>query len=142
MTLAAKRRLVIGCLAALAVWPLVHRVLVVRYELDPWRFFGWAMYCTPKMPVRVHLFTIDGGRRERVDIGTLARRQRQAVYALQRRRMVWGRLASPDRVGTALRAAYPEADAVEVEIERWALDPGSATIVARLTRYRYEQPAR
>ena len=44
MTLAGKQRLVFAVLALLAVWPLAHRVLVWRYDIAPWRFFGWAMY--------------------------------------------------------------------------------------------------
>ncbi len=141
MTLATKRRLVAGGLIVLALWPLAHRVLVARFELDPWRFFGWAMYCTPKLPVRVHLFAVTDGQRERIEIRTLKRRVRRAVYALPRRRAVFGRLASPAPVGRLLLAARPRAEAVEIEIERWTLDPATASIVDRRTVYRYAPTA-
>lgn len=142
MSLAAKQRLVVAGLAALAVWPLAHRALVARYELDPWRFFGWAMYCTPKLPVTVDLFTVANGIREPVALRALERPQRRLVYALRTRRAVWGRLASPAPVGAALLAARPDAQAAEVEIVRWVLDPATASIAERRAVYRYDREHR
>ena len=51
MSLRAKQYVLAGLLLLLALWPLAHRALVVRYRVDPWRLFGWAMYCTPKLPL-------------------------------------------------------------------------------------------
>lgn len=139
MTLAAKQRLVVSVLAVLAVWPLAHRVLVWRYDLDPWRFFGWAMYCTPKLPAEVHLFAIEDGARVPVELGSLTRAQRRAVHALRRRRSLWGTLASPARAGAALLAARPGASAVEVEVKKWFLDPATATIDTHVEAYRFQR---
>ena len=41
--------------------------VAVRYDLDPWRFFGWAMYCTLKLPADIHLFTVENGVRVPVE---------------------------------------------------------------------------
>ncbi|HSQ00629.1 MAG TPA: hypothetical protein VL049_25680, partial [Candidatus Dormibacteraeota bacterium] len=82
--LAAKQRLVVSVLAVLALWPLAHRALVWRYDLDPWRFFGWAMYCTPRLPVDVSLFAVEDGARVPVELASLTRAQRGAVQGRAR----------------------------------------------------------
>lgn len=140
MTLAGKQRLVVAALAVLAVWPLAHRALVVRYDLDPWRFFGWAMYCTPKLPASIALFAIEQDVRTPVELRSLPRRERRAVHALRRRRALWGRLASADRVGAILLAARPQAQAVEVVVTKLYLDPRTATIGTHVETHRYERP--
>ena len=139
MTFTAKQRLVVAALAVLAVWPLAHRALVVRYDLDPWRFFGWAMYCTPKLPTDIYLFAVENGVRVPVDPQSLTPAQRRSVYALLRRRSVWGSLASPEHVGSTILAAKPEADAVEVVVSKWYLDPATAQIATRDERYRFQR---
>lgn len=139
MTLAAKQRLVVAVLAVLAAWPLAHRLLVSHYDLDPWRFFGWAMYCTPKLPAEVHLFAYENGERVSVPLSTLSRPQRRAIYGLRRRRALWGTLASPDRAGAVLLAARPQAEAVEVVVEKWYLDPNTASIATHVEPHRFER---
>jgi hypothetical protein len=139
LTLTAKQRLVVAALAVLAVWPLAHRALVVRYDLDPWRFFGWAMYCTPKLPADIHLFTVEHGVRVPVELGSLTPAQRRSVHALQLRRSIWGSLATPERVGSAILAAKPDADIVEVVVSKWYLDPATAHIATRDERYRFKR---
>ena len=140
MTLAAKQRLVVAVLAVLAAWPLAHRALVRRYDLDPWRFFGWAMYCTPKLPADVYLFTIENGVRTAVPVDELTPAHRRSVYALRARRGLWGTLASPSRAGAALLAARPNAAAVEVVVSKWYLDPTTATIATHDERYQFTRP--
>jgi hypothetical protein len=139
LTFTAKQRLVVAVLAVLAVWPLAHRALVVRYDLDPWRFFGWAMYCTPKLPTDIYLFAVENGVRVPVDLQSLTPKQRRSVDSLQRRRSVWGSLASPEHVASAILAAKPQADAAEVVVSKWYLDPASAHIATRDERYRFQR---
>ena len=139
MTITAKQRLVVAALAVLAVWPLAHRALVVRYDLDPWRFFGWAMYCTPKLPTDIYLFTVENGVRVPVEPRSLTPAQRRSVYALQHRRSIWGSLASPERVGSAILAAKPDADIVEVVVSKWYLDPATAHIATREEHHRFKR---
>lgn len=137
MTLAGKQRLVVAMLAVLAAWPLAHRALVVRYDLDPWRFFGWAMYCTPKLPATISLFAIEDGVRQPVEIRSLSRDGRRAIAVLRRRRSLWGTLASPDRAGQALLAARPDAEAVEVVVSKLYLNPTTASIDTHVETHRF-----
>ncbi len=140
MTLAAKQRLVVAALGVLAAWPLAHRALVARYGLDPWRFFGWAMYCTPKLPVLVEIRERRDGAVQEVALRDLPRDARRAANKLKKRRALWGTLASPDRLGAALAASRPGAADFEVTVERWFLDPATARIAARRDVYDYPQP--
>jgi len=64
MSLAARARAAVAVLTLLAVWPYAHRVLVERYHLGPWRYFGFAMSCYPMNDVAVGFFVpAEGGMR-------------------------------------------------------------------------------
>jgi hypothetical protein len=141
LTLAAKQRLVVGLLAVLAVWPIAHRALVVHARVDPWRFFGWAMYCTPKLPVMVQVIAQYGKARVPLATDTLERPLRHAVHGLSRQRAVWGTFASPDALGARLLAAQSDADAIEIVIRHWYLDAPTATIKEQKYKYRYDRNA-
>ena len=138
MTLAAKQRLVVAVLAALALWPIAHRALVVQTRLSPWRFFGWAMYCTPKLPVMVELTALRGKARMRLLPGALSREERRAVQRLSEQRGVWGTFATPARLAARLLTSQYYADAVEIAVTHWYLDPATARIATQ--RYDYTYP--
>lgn len=53
MTLRGKKLFVGAILLAVTVWPAAHRLLVARYDMSPWKFFGWAMYCRPPSQISV-----------------------------------------------------------------------------------------
>ena len=44
---AGKARLVGGIVLLIALWPIAHRQLVTRLDVNPWKLYGFAMYCTP-----------------------------------------------------------------------------------------------
>ena len=138
MTLAAKQRLVVAVLVVLAAWPLAHRALVARYGLDPWRFFGWAMYCTPKLPVMVELTALRGKARMPLLPGALSRDERRAVQRLSEQRGVWGTFATPAHLAARLLTSQYYADAVEIAVTHWYLDPATARIATQ--RYDYTYP--
>mgnify|MGYP000145873284 CR=1 FL=1 len=137
MPLAAKQRLVVAALVVLAAWPLAHRALVARYGLDPWRFFGWAMYCTPKLPVRVALRERRAGAVSEIALRDLPRPARRAASRLKKGRALWGTLASPAGLAAALGASRPDAEGFEIVVERWFLDPATAHIGTRRDVYEY-----
>ena len=47
MTYASKQRLAGILLVVLGLWPLAHFFVVRALDLNPWNWFGWAMYTTP-----------------------------------------------------------------------------------------------
>ena len=54
-----------AALAALMLWPAVHFALVERYDIVPWKFFGFAMYAVsePGMTIREPMAATPGERR-------------------------------------------------------------------------------
>ncbi|MGD9762297.1 MAG: hypothetical protein AB7V27_01090 [Candidatus Binatia bacterium] len=142
MTLAGKQRLVFCVLSLLAAWPLAHMALVARYHIDPWRFFGWAMYCTPKFPVQMTVYEVVDGRRARIALRDFEPALRRSARRLMSQRLLWGRLAPVDRFGHTALATRPAADAIEVGVSHWYLDPSTARIAARRDTYRYTREAR
>ncbi|MDX2168110.1 MAG: hypothetical protein SF182_13635 [Deltaproteobacteria bacterium] len=137
MTLAAKQRLVVAVLAVLAVWPIAHRALVVHARIDPWRFFGWAMYCTPKLPVTVEARASYGRARVPLVTGSLPPPLQRAIYRFSHRRAQWGTFERPDRLAARLLADQRDADAIEILVRHWYLDAPTATIKEARYTYRY-----
>ena len=133
MTVATKRRLLVIWLVLFSLWPLGHHALVTHYRMNPWKLFGWAMYCVPNLPVRVELTTLEGaplahrdGMEERID-------------AFIERRRILGELAPPDALAASVLESDPSLDGVEIAIERLELDPRTDTIVSDVRRYRFER---
>jgi hypothetical protein len=138
LTFRAKQRVTFAFLVALAMWPFVHRALVWALEIDPWSFGGFAMYCTPRLDVRV------GAEAYRQGLpldAPVPQSVAPAAMAFGERRMVLGALATPDELAEAVLSAMPAADGVAVLFERRTLDPGTATIRAERDEVRYRRSA-
>ena len=115
MTIRAKQRLTLLALGVFAVWPLVHRGLVARYDITPWKFMGFAMYCVPKMQPLVEVSAYFRERRTRVDPGEAHMKDlRREVARFATFRPVWGELLPPDRIGEVASSILTRADRVEV----------------------------
>ena len=127
----------IGVLAAVLVWPLVHLALVARVGIDPWELFGWAMYSKPAARVQLAVDVERAGRLVPLRaIGKL--RRRVADYA--RARTALGRFAQPDDLLRAIFESDPSIEAVELVLRDVSLDLDSALLVARDERLRFERP--
>ncbi len=131
MSTAAKRKLVVGLLAAMAVWPAVHHLMAVRYAFDPWRFFGWSMYAVPDSRVQVQVAELAGRELRVLDPPPEA----VGVYAFER--AVFGRLLPPDELAMELLAGRPAASGLVIRVRRLVLDPETARIVAEDEIHRY-----
>jgi hypothetical protein len=114
------RRSLLLLLVAAAIWPLIHHMLVLRYDVDPWELFGWSMYAVPAARVAV---AIDLERGDEVEplrpLGELFARVR--VFA--RRRSALGALASSESLARELLADDAQLDAVVVTTRSLVLDP-------------------
>ncbi len=115
-----RRRAMLSILVAAAIWPLVHHMLVLRYDVDPWELFGWSMYAVPAARVAV---AIDLERGDEVEplrpLGDLFAR----VRAFARRRSALGTLASSESLARELLADDAQLDAVVVTTRSLELDP-------------------
>lgn len=138
MSVGAKRRAVAVGLVLFGLWPLVHRVLVMRYDISPWRFFGWAMYCQPKLPLEVDIYLHRDGARLLLDEAVSPRpelRQQRLAYA--RRREMWGALLPPAELAHQTLEAIADAEAAEIVVRRLLLRAPTAHIEVREQTYIY-----
>ena len=128
-----KRRIVKVLLVALALWPLAHFALVLRFGVDPWKLFGWAMYSVPgaMKTVRVIELSRDGGARE-----VTRAVQGEAVWRVVSRyrvlRQSLGDLASPEATARRILALRPDWEGVALPVLSLALDRETASVRADL----------
>lgn len=138
MSLAARSRLAVASLALLALWPLAHHALAARLQLDPWRYFGFAMYCYPKTDVSVRFLERRGGQRRPISLASLPDSLIPALRRFRADRLTRGRLR-PDALAPHLWAA---SGAEELVIEVWTLhyDVETARFLERVDDYVYRRP--
>lgn len=134
-TLRAKQRIVVTILCVLALWPVGQRLLVARYDLNPWKFFGWAMYCRP--PATIDL-EIRAPGTESAAVTVPADWGRRTARFLYWRKHA-GALVRPRRLGRILLELNPGLHEVEIVVTHTRLDSTSARIVSRSFDYRYGQ---
>jgi hypothetical protein len=138
LTTRTKRRLLFAWLVAFAIWPLAHRGLVARYEISPWKLFGWSMYCEPNLPPAISLQEVRrDGFRYPIDIRALPPEMQQRLDQFQRRRDVLGQLASPRVVADAVFDINPNFEGIAVVIQRYYIDTDSGRLGSKMRRYVY-----
>lgn len=126
-----KRRLVGIFLVAFAFWPLFQHLLVRSQDVDPWRLFGWAMYCVPGPMKTVRVVEVSrDGRFSALDVRGYDETDQLAVDRFRIRRQSLGRLASGDALAAHMLARHPEWEGVALPVLTLSLDRESA-----LTRY-------
>ena len=136
MTFQAKKRIVIAVLLVLAVWPLVHYVLVQTSGLSPWKGAGWSMYCVPGRSIIVAVIWPDG-QITREDFGEIPPAVLAAHEDFVLRRRSLGR-GAPDAYARACFEAFGVLEEVEIRVEQAGVDRISALVVSeRVDRFHY-----
>lgn len=134
-----RQRLALALLGFVALWPLAHRALVARLELDPWKLSGFAMYTTPSLPVLAGVLAPRDGKIELVDEAALPVAARDALARFRLERLALGRLRRPDDVARALLAARPDLAGCAVLVQRTTLDPRTAYVRRRSEAFAYDR---
>ncbi len=134
-----KARAWLMALAALTVWPVLHFSLVERFELNPWKFFGFAMYCRPTLPVRTTIEVIEDGRSVAVRIDQMPGPVRGALRDFSRNRSVLGTFREPEPVADWIFRIRPQADEVRIEVRHARIDPETGLIVEDRYPYAYRR---
>lgn len=133
MTYTLKKRIVIAFLLASFVWPPVHYVLVDALGLNPWNWWGWAMYTKPVPRVQASAVSLTSGRD--LDLRQASRADAAAVQAAYKAfssdQMELGGLRKPEDFATALLRAFPNEEGVRIVVRRVVLDRESAMIEPR-----------
>jgi hypothetical protein len=135
-----KKRAILALLLLIAVWPLVHRVLVMRFEMNPWKLGGFAMYAGAVPPLRVTVFHDSARGVVPLDERRLPAAVRQRLRQFRIERHALGQFRSADDAGRAILSALPEQEWVVISVQRLTLDPATARMRASRKRYRYQQP--
>lgn len=142
MSTRVKRRLILGVLALLVVWPLVHYGLSRRYHINHWRFAGFAMYTRPADQPRLAFSGRVGDRPLTPDALRAALGDEvDQVDAFVARRRLWGELAKPEDLGALILERMPDLRDLVVVINTLALEPGADYLSHRAERYRCVRPS-
>ena len=133
---ARKRRAIVLVVVLVALWPLVHRGLVLSARIDPWELFGWAMYAVPSERVQVGVDLVHGDERERLRPNS---DEFAKIQAFAKRRSALGQLAGGEPLAREILRDHPSAEALVVLTRRVSLDPESATLVSSESEERFER---
>lgn len=133
----ARTRLVAAILGMAALWPLVHRGLVARFDWNPWKLGGFAMYAARPIALAA-LFEAKGGHLQTVDESALPAGARGALAEFRSERQTWGQLRRPDDVARAVFAARPELEHLLVVVQRLELDD-TGHVASEKTSYLYDR---
>jgi hypothetical protein len=139
LSLETKRRIVVGIVLAHALWPFVHFAVRTSFEINPWKFFGWAMYSTVPVAVTLELDPIARGPSEQASERAWSPIVRRVGDVFTRKRKLWGTLIAPDALASAALAERPGIAGVSIRVGRIALDPASAHMVETSRVYHYRR---
>jgi hypothetical protein len=134
VSFALKRRIMIGVLAAVAVWPAAHHVLARRYHFNPWKLFGWAMYAAPTPLVEVRFAELIDGRARAIP---LSDDLRAAVAAWADRRLLWGEWLAPEDLARALSSGRAGTQRILIQVRLFTLDRETAMVGFADRSYEY-----
>ena len=134
-----KRNGAAALLGFVALWPLAQRALVARFEIDPWKLGGFAMYATPSLPVLVAVLAPEAGRLAVLDESSLPADVRVRLDRFRVERVALGRLREPRDAARAILAARPELHGVVLVVQRTTLDPRTARTRATSERFVYDR---
>ena len=138
MTSRLRIRLATALVALILVWPPVQHGLSRTFELDPWSFFGFAMYSVPNFETTVRAGALRGEGAEPDWNGIpVASYRHLRDYALRRTR--WGALLPPDRLAAELLERHDDLDGVVIRIRRYEIDSETERIVARERDHSYRR---
>ena len=131
---ARKLSLVKGVLAFFAVWPLVHHVLVLTYDVNPWHLAGFSMYCKPRAPIGVMILDSRG-----VEIATnrLAPEMDQRITAYAERRRVLGDFAAPDGLAREVFDSTPWLKSIRIDVVTYDFSASAARFEKKEHHYPY-----
>ncbi len=138
MSIETKKRIVFVWLVLFAAWPLCHHALVRRFEINPWKFFGWSMYCVPVGRISVHLFPVEGGGpAPRSWAAGQPAEVTEAMSDFLNDRRVWGLLLKPDQLSEVIFESAPDLQGYRITVLETVLDTDTAHLVSRDHDYVY-----
>ena len=127
MSFAIRRKVMLTLVAMLGLWPMAHYYVVAAYDLNPWNWFGWAMYTQPSARIEATPYSLSGERVSPAAIGTEKYREIQELYLdWSARYMQVDAREAPDAFARAILEAHPHWKGVNIRVEKIGLDRKSA----------------
>jgi hypothetical protein len=131
VTLQAKVRALQVAIALVLLWPFAHYALVQRYDVNPWKFAGWAMYSRLGPQAHVSVRGIERGTEHEIDLASAPADVQNAAQQYQWRTRQYGVLVRPDALARATLKAFANLDAVVIRRESPFIDPGTDRLALR-----------
>jgi hypothetical protein len=123
LTTRKKRNVLFAMLFSLTAWAVAQHQLTAHFGMNPWKFVGWAMYCTPAPQV---YFSLHAGTRK-LDLNEVASRVGAAELArFAELRGLWGDLYGPEKLAEAALKVYPEATTLTIHVNTVVMDASVA----------------
>lgn len=135
-SLAIKKAIVAVVLAIASLWPLAHRVIVPIFDLNPWKFSGWAMYTVPSPPPMAFVLKIEAGTVVPIEYTPLVKRR---LDEFRHRRRALGTLQRPTELARSVFEANPGLDEFIILVHKTNLDHKTALITLSKADYFYER---
>lgn len=122
----------------LILWPAGHRLASHYADINPWKFCGFAMYCTP------HIVTVSvGGERlgqyDKIRPYQMSDETKSAYSSLRKNRKTFGRFASPNALGELLLHEHPDMEIIRIEVETKRLNGRTAVLKTMKRTYNYKR---
>jgi hypothetical protein len=130
-------------LITLMIWPPVQHVVTRTAGVDPWSFFGFAMYAVPNLRV-----TVRAARLDSIEPGTepdwnaISVGSYRTLREFGERRARFGSFASPDDAARKLFAAQPDLPGIVIRIQRWVIARDSTRLESHDIDLVYAPPGR
>ena len=135
-----KRRIALGVLVLLVLWPLAHYALARHYHINHWRFAGFAMYTRPSDTPKLSFAGRLGDRPlTPADLRAALGEDTQRIDAFIEERRLWGTLASPEPLGRLILYRIPELSDLIILIITVGLEPGDDYLSYRVEHYRCQR---
>ncbi len=135
-----KRKVIFIFLVILLIWPMIHHLLVIKYDINVWKFFGLSMYCVKIFDSHISIYeTKAHSNKAPIDIEKLPESIKQKIQKFQSQRELYGKFLSPYSLAILLFEHQPQANHIVFEIEILEINKKTARIQSRMDRYEYSR---
>ena len=128
-------RLFTVILEAVALWPLVHFGLTRSLDTNPWKLFGFAMYCTP-YDVQLEIWDKSSGLPRVVQSNE---RTAKLAYDYETGRGAFGSSYAPSKLASAFFEDNRTMTELAIDVGIQKLDPQTHKLTINRTTYHFSR---
>lgn len=134
-----RKRLASVLILFVVVWPLVHFALCKTFDINPWKFYGFAMYTVPMRQIELSYVGFTNGEPERINP---YRNENVKDEANRFYRNVWilGKLYPPHLLADQLLDEFPQYEEILVVEGVYRINRETKLMDLYQRQYRYSRP--